>query len=102
MARLAEIDTAGRALHLTHGVQVDEGRAAGHVREVSIALGPIATVVPPGHRLRLEITSSDFPDHARNLNTGLDRFGSARTRVARQEVHHGPGGTSLRLPVVAR
>ncbi|MGE3288923.1 MAG: CocE/NonD family hydrolase [Pseudonocardia sp.] len=102
VARLAEIDTAGRALHLTHGVQVDEGRAAGHVREVSIALGPIATVVPPGHRLRLEITSSDFPDHARNLNTGLDRFGSARTRVARQEVHHGPGGTSLRLPVVAR
>lgn len=31
---------------------------------------PLSIVIPAGHRLRLTVTSSDFPAFDRNLNTG--------------------------------
>ena len=40
------------------------------VRTPQSAWGPTACRFEPGHRIRLEITSSDFPNHDRNHNTG--------------------------------
>lgn len=42
----------------------------------------------PGHRLRVEISSSNFPRFDRNLNTGGNNYDEAKGVVARNSVHH--------------
>ncbi len=97
VARLFEVTTEGRRLHLTHGVLAVSGTDR---RAHRMQLTPLAVRLPAGHRICLEITSSDFPDYARNLNTGLDRYTTSMMRVAEQAVHRGPDRpTALILPV---
>ena len=42
----------------------------------------------PGHRLRIEISSSNFPRFDRNLNTGGRNYDEVKGVVAHNEVHH--------------
>ena len=42
----------------------------------------------PGHRLRIEVSSSNFPRFDRNLNTGGRNFDESKPVVARNAVHH--------------
>ena len=61
-----------------------------------------ANVFLPGHRIRIDITSSNFPQFDRNLNTGEDLATGTSIRVANQTVHHGGDKKSyLVLPVVS-
>ena len=54
-----------------------------------------------GHRIRIEVTSSNFPKFARNLNTGGPNERERKAVVAENSVHHGPGEHSyVDLPVV--
>jgi len=41
-----------------------------------------------GHRLRIEVSSSNFPRFDRNLNTGGHNYDEAEGRVAHNVVHH--------------
>jgi putative CocE/NonD family hydrolase len=41
-----------------------------------------------GHRLRIEVSSSNFPRFDRNLNTGGNNYDEAKGQVARNVVHH--------------
>ena len=60
-----------------------------------------ANVFLPGHRIRIDITSSNFPQFDRNLNSGEDLATGTRVRIARQTVFHSPGRAShILLPVV--
>jgi len=53
----------------------------------------------PGHRIRLDITSSSFPSYDRNHNTAADQNADAELRPATQTVFHGgPTGTRIVLP----
>jgi uncharacterized protein len=56
----------------------------------------------PGHRIRVEISSSWFTQYDRNLNSGAENFFTDGTVVAAdQRVHHEPGMAScVVLPVV--
>ncbi len=60
----------------------------GQPTELRIRLGATANCFQPGHRIRLEITSSDFPNHDRNHNTGGDDLAEARMVPATQTIHH--------------
>ena len=63
----------------------------------------VSNVFPKGHRIRVEVSSSNFPAYARNLNTAADPYTSTAMRVARNSVLHGPGRLSrIRLPETAR
>ena len=42
----------------------------------------------PGHRIRVQISSSNFPRYDRNLNTGGANSETTKTRVARNAIHH--------------
>lgn len=42
----------------------------------------------PGHRLRIEVSSSNFPRFDRNLNTGGNNYDESKGVVARNTVHH--------------
>ena len=67
---------------------------------LTIDLGQTAISVPAGHRLRLEVSSSNFPKYDRNPNTGQDSFTAKELRPAQQTVFHAAGQASfLSLPV---
>lgn len=109
-ARLIDVAPDGRAIDLTAGmVRVRYGSAQateevsflkpGEVRELKIRLRPTAHRFLVGHRIRLDVTSSDFPNYDRHHNTAVDQNSDARIVTARQTVHHGPAHPSrLTLP----
>jgi uncharacterized protein len=55
-----------------------------------VALQPLTTSnsFDPGHRLRIEISSSNFPRFDRNLNSGGNNYDEERAIVAQNSVHH--------------
>jgi len=74
---------------------------SGTAYEYTIDLGNAGTIFRTGHRIRLEISSSNFPHYARNLNTGGSNEEDNRMEIARQTVLHDEEHPSrLLLPVV--
>jgi len=72
----------------------------GEVVEYKIKLRPTAHRFLAGHRIRLDVTSSDFPNYDRNHNTPVDQNSDARLVTAKQTVFFGGSyGSKLRLPV---
>ena len=68
-----------------------------------VSLWHTSVVFKAGHRIRLELTSSNFPRFDRNPNTGHDLGLDAETRPARNTVYHnGEYPTHLTLPVIER
>jgi uncharacterized protein len=55
-----------------------------------VTLQPLTTsnYFAPGHRLRVEVSSSNFPRFDRNLNTGGNNYDEAKGVVAHNSVHH--------------
>jgi len=75
----------------------------GEVYEYSVDLWSTSHVFKAGHRLRLEISSSNFPRYDRNQNTGADLVSGVETRPASQTVFHDRRYPSrLILPVIPR
>ena len=73
------------------------------IYEYNVDLWATSHVFLPGHRIRLEISSSDFPRFDRNLNTGEDPNTGTRMETARQTVYHGAQyATHIVLPVILR
>ena len=69
--------------------------------EYEIEMTGTANVFLPGHRIRVDITSSNFPQFDRNPNTGEPFGSSSKTRIAKQTIYHGAAGMSyILLPVV--
>jgi putative CocE/NonD family hydrolase len=66
----------------------------GEVYEYVIDLWATGITFLPGHRMRVQVTSSSHPRWERNLNTGEGAFRSSRTEVARQTVFHDAGRPS--------
>lgn len=111
VARLVDVYPDGRAMTLTDGVtrlRYRNGIAtpaapaeAGSVYEISIDLWATAVTFLPGHRIRLQVTSSNFPRWERNPNTGEDPATSTAWRVAHQSVLHDSEHPShVMLPVL--
>jgi putative CocE/NonD family hydrolase len=73
----------------------------GRAYEYLFDLGNTATMFKPGHRIRLEISSSNFPHYARNLNNGLADGPPASARRAEQTVLHDAAHQSELLVPVA-
>jgi putative CocE/NonD family hydrolase len=55
-----------------------------------VTLQPLTTsnYFAPGHRLRIEVSSSNFPRFDRNLNTGGNNYDESKGVVAQNRVHH--------------
>jgi len=73
----------------------------GHVYKVNI--GPLVTSNEflVGHRIRIEVSSSNFPSFERNLNTGGNNYDEAIGLVAHNVIHRGPQYPSkIVLPVM--
>lgn len=109
IARLVDVHPDGYAQNLMEGALRTRYRQMppsliepGRIYEFTIKLGAMTHVFKAGHRLRLQITSSNFPRFDRNLNTGA-ALDDARVVTAVQTIYHGPSHpTRLSLPVIAR
>jgi uncharacterized protein len=75
----------------------------GEVYRFRITLFPTSNVFKKGHRIRLDISSSNFPRFDVNPNTGEPLARNARLAAADQLIHHDPTHAShIVLPVVPR
>jgi hypothetical protein len=79
-----------------NGVEKPKLIKPGEVVKYTIRLGPTSNGFLPRHRIRLDVTSSDFPNYDRNHNTAADQNADAELAIAWQTIHHGRG-TSSRL-----
>lgn len=71
------------------------------VYDIEIELFPTANVFKAGHRIRLEISSSNYPRFDPNPNTGEPLGRHTRMEIAENTVHHGGARDSrLLLPVL--
>jgi uncharacterized protein len=71
------------------------------IYEYDIDMGNTSIVFKAGHRVRLEVSSSNFPKWARNLNTGANPGEDANPRIAAQTIYHDRKRAShLLLPVI--
>jgi putative CocE/NonD family hydrolase len=112
--KLVDVYPDGRALILCDGIQRLRYRESladaclavpGEVYEVTLDLAATSNVFLPGHRIRLEVSSSNFPRYDRNSNTGgviaMERLDQMIPAV--NLVHHGPTHPSrLTLPIIKR
>ena len=70
-----------------------------------VDLTPLSTsnYFKEGHRIRIEISSSNFPRFARNLNTGGNNFDEKKGVVAHNKVHHSNEYPSqIRIPIIIK
>jgi putative CocE/NonD family hydrolase len=102
-------DPAGFALNLTDGIvrcryrnsaAAPEPMPAGEVVEITIEPFATANVFAKGHRIRLDVSSSNFPKFDVNPNTGAPEGRGRATRPALNRVHCSAEHPSvLHLPI---
>jgi len=110
--KLIDVYPDGRAFNLDENIQRVRWREGwdkpvfmeqGKVYKVDI--GPLETSNSflPGHRIRIEVSSSNFPRFDRNLNTGGNNYDEKEPLVAHNVIHHGPAFPSMIvLPIVSQ
>ena len=75
----------------------------GEAYEYVITMGHTSQLFRKGHRIRIDISSSSFPQFDRNMNTGNPIGEDAYGIPAMQTVYHQSGYASyIDLPVIAR
>jgi putative CocE/NonD family hydrolase len=88
-----------RARH-RHGLDTEALLTPGTVIEFRIRMGITACRFRQGHRIRLEVCASDFPNHDRNHGTGRNDLFDAEMASTEQTIFHDPQRPSmLVLPV---
>jgi len=111
-AKLIDVYPDGSAYNLDETIQrarylegydkqvfMEEGR----VYELAVSPMSTSNFFAAGHRIRIEVSSSNFPRFTRNLNTGGRNYDETDGVVAHNTVHHSPQYPSqIRLPVVRR
>lgn len=75
----------------------------GNVYKYTIDLWAASYVIKAGHRIRLEISSSNFDRFSRNLNTGAEFGVTAEIKTATQAIYHTAEYPShITLPIISR
>jgi len=112
-AKLVDVYPDEKAYNLTEGILRMRRREGwdklapplqkDQIYRIEVDLIGTSNLFQKGHRIRLEISSSNFPRFDRNLNTGESVLNGRNIRVARNQVfHRGSHPSALVLPVVPR
>ena len=108
--KLIDVHPDGSAYNLDETIQRVRYRE-GYEKEVFMEKGKVYQVdltpmstsnfFKKGHRIRVEISSSNFPRFTRNLNTGGNNYDESEGVIAHNKVHHSSAYPSqIRLPIV--
>lgn len=108
VVRLCDVTPDGRSLNITDGIVRAAHRSPGTTPtplepgtayQYDIDLWSTANVFQAGHRIRVQVTSSNFPRWDANPNTGTP-FTSTKATIAHQHIHHTPDlASTITLPV---
>ena len=111
-AKLVDVHPDGYAQNLTDGILRARYRNSqekakliepSHIYEFTIDVGATSNVFLAGHRIRLEISSSNFPRFGRNLNTAEEpERGTHWVKAINTVYHNREYPSALILPVVHR
>jgi hypothetical protein len=111
-AKLVDVGSDGFAQNVTEGIvrgryrnsqQTPEPMKPGEIYKFTIDLWSTSNVFRRGHRVRLEISSSNFPRFDRNTNTGDDSAHATRLVSAVNTITHDKEHPSaLILPIVPK
>ncbi|HEY1987563.1 MAG TPA: CocE/NonD family hydrolase [Terracidiphilus sp.] len=111
-AKLVDVWPNGLAQNLTEGIlrarfresrMTAEAIVPGKVYEYKIDMWSTSNVFLKGHKIRLEVSSSNFPRFDRNLNNGNDaRNSAAFVKAVNTVLHDREHPSALVLPVVPR
>jgi putative CocE/NonD family hydrolase len=109
-AKLVDVWPNGFAQNLTEGIVRARYRNSQEKPELlnpdetyrlAVDLWSTSNVFKKGHKIRLEISSSNFPRFDRNLNTGESgQFGTGMVKATNTVLHDGEHASVLVLPVV--
>ncbi len=110
VAKLVDVYPDGKAYNMAEGIlrarywqglDKPELLEPGKVYKLEIDMVGTSVAFQPGHRIRVDITSSHFPQFDRNPNTG-EPFGTgAQVKIAHQTVYHSSSRPShILLPVI--
>ena len=110
--KLIDVSADGKAYNLDETIQRVRYRE-GYDKEVfmekgnvyKVKLSPMSTsnYFAPGHSIRIEVSSSNFPRFERNLNTGGNNFDESQGVVAHNQIHHSKKYPSVvRLPIMKK
>jgi putative CocE/NonD family hydrolase len=111
--KLLDVYPDGRAYNLDETIQRVRYREGydkpirlmepGKVYKVTLQPMTTSNYFPAGHRLRIEVSSSNFPRFDRNMNTGGKNYDETKGVVAHNVVHHGKQyPSSVTITVVKR
>jgi uncharacterized protein len=111
VAKLDDVHPGGSSMLIEYGIQRARYRASdtrptlirpGRIYKYTIEVWPTSNLFKKGHRIRLEISSSNFPMYDRNPNTGHRFAQDAELRSARQTIYHDRRHpSSITLPIVS-
>jgi putative CocE/NonD family hydrolase len=111
-AKLVDVEPGGRPLLVTDGIERLRYRLSlsqpvfvkkNEPYQVSIDAGVTSYVFAPGHRIRVEVSSSNFPRFDRNMNSVMPNAYETKFTKARQTILHAKGYPSeILLPVIPR
>ena len=100
VARLCDVDEQGVSRNVTDGIlriHAEPGAVGEHV----IDMWSTSMVFRAGHRIRVHVTSSNFPRWDRNTNTGEPPQNATTLRVAHQRIFHdGTRASRILLPLI--
>lgn len=108
-AKLVDVMPNGKAYNLTDGIVratysneiKQEDAIKDTINEYEIDLWATSNVFLPGHCIRVEISSSNFPRYDMNLNTGKTMLISKEMKKAKQTIYHQSEYPShILLPVI--
>jgi putative CocE/NonD family hydrolase len=109
-AKLIDVYPNGKAYNVQEGIlraRYREGwekkvwMKPGEVYELTVDMEATSNYFGPGHRIRLEISSSNFPRFDRNLNTGGNNYDETQWVAAKNTIHHSKAHASyILLPVI--
>ena len=108
--KLIDVHPDGRAFNIDETIQRVRYRE-GYDKEVFMEKGkaykvnmtPMSTsnYFKKGHQIRIEISSSNFPRFARNLNTGGNNYDETKSVIANNKIYHSKKHpSSITLPIV--
>ena len=96
-AKLVDVHVDGYAQIIADGIVETPAAEPNSTATYTIKMSATGTVFKPGHRIRLEISSSNYPRFNAHSNTTASRATAKETAVATQTISW--NGTSLNLPV---
>ena len=109
-AKLIDVYPDGRAYNVQDGilrVRYREGftkkvwMEEGNTYRIELDMSITSRYFQPGHKIRLQVSSSNFPNFERNLNTGGNNFDESEWVIAENTIHHSDIYPShLILPVI--